>query len=138
MSVETTESTVRQYLDALLGGGDFAAFFSEDIVWTTMETGDEVHGREAVRDFIVALHTHWFRAAPELRSIAFAEGVAGLEAVFVGTHTAELAGIPATGAAVRLPYAVFYEVADDKIASLHAYFPMLALLRQLEAARATA
>ena len=52
MSVEGTESTIRQYVDALLQGGDFASFFADDVVWTTMETGDQIRGREAVRDFI--------------------------------------------------------------------------------------
>ena len=131
MSVEATESTTRQYLDALLNGGDFASFFADDVVWTTMETGDQVQGREAVRDFIVAMHNQLFEAAPEVVNTTFADGVAGLEAVFVGTHTAEFAGVPATGASVRLPYAVFYDVVDGAIVALRAYFPITALVKQL-------
>ena len=131
MSLEETESTIRQYLDALLNGGDFASFFADDVVWTTMESGDQIHGREAVRDFIIALHTQLFQAAPEVVNTTFTDGVAGLEAVFVGTHTAEFAGVPATGATVRLPYAVFYEVADEVIVALRAYFPITALVQQL-------
>lgn len=139
MSLEQTERTIRQYLDALLSGGDFAAFFADEVLWTTMETGDQIRGREAVKDFIVALHTQLFDASPELVSIEFADGTAGLEAVFVGTHTAEFAGVPATGAAVRLPYSVFYDVSDGKIVALRAYFPITALLHQLrEAASAHA
>jgi predicted ester cyclase len=132
MSAEETERTIRAYLDALLTGGDFASFFDDAIVWTTMETGDEIQGREAVRDFIVALHTQWFQAAPEVRSTTFADGLAGLEAVFAATHTGEFAGIPATGKAVRLPYAVVYDVAGTKITALRAYFPILALIQQLQ------
>lgn len=134
MSVEGTESTIRQYVDALLQGGDFASFFADDVVWTTMETGDQIRGREAVRDFIIALHSQLFDAAPELVNTTFADGVAGLEAVFVGTHVAEFAGVPATGAAVRLPYAMFYDVADGAIVALRAYFPMTAMVQQLAGA----
>ena len=134
MSIEETEGTVRQYLDALLNGGDFAAFFDDEVLWTTMETGDEIRGREAVRDFIIALHSQLFDASPELVSIEFADGVAGLEAVFVGTHTAEYAGVPATGAAVRLPYSMFYDISGGKIVALRAYFPITALLHQLRKA----
>ena len=76
MSVTDTESTMRDYMNALLGGGDFAAFFSDDVLWTTMETGDEIRGRDAVRDYIVALHSELFEAAPELRSLAVADGIA--------------------------------------------------------------
>jgi steroid delta-isomerase-like uncharacterized protein len=139
MSVEATESTIRQYLDALLQRGDFAAYFADDVVWTTMETGDQVRGRDAVRDFIVAMHSQLFDASPELVSTTFADGVAGLEAVFAGTHVAEFAGVPATGAAVRMPYAMFYDVADGAIVALRAYFPMTAMVQQLaEAASAHA
>jgi len=132
MSVAQTESTLRDYLAALLNGGDFASFFSDDIVWTTMETGDEVRGREAVRDFILALHTQLFDASPEVRNVASGDGVAALEAVFVGKHTAEFAGVPATGTTVRLPYTVFYDVDGDRITALRAYFPMSALIHELQ------
>jgi steroid delta-isomerase-like uncharacterized protein len=139
MSLEETEDTVRSYLNALLTGGDFAAFFAEDVVWTTMETGDRVQGREAVGDFIISLHREVFDASPELVNVAFADGVAGLEAVFVGTHVAEFAGVPATGTTVRMPYSIFYDVAGGSITALRAYFPISALARQLsEAATARA
>ena len=136
MSATETESTLRGYLDALLTGGDFASFFSDDVRWTTMETGDEIRGRDAVRDFIIALHARLFEAAPELRDIAFADGVAGLEAVFIGRHVAEFGGVPPTGAEVRMPYAVFYDVEGDKITALRAYFPMAALIGRLQEANA--
>lgn len=132
MSAADTDSTLRDYMDALLNGGDFASFFSDDIVWTTMETGEEIRGRDAVRDFIIALHTQMFDAAPELRGLAVADGLAGLEAVFAGKHVSEFAGIPATGAEVRLPYAVFYDVDGGSIIALRAYFPIAALMRELQ------
>jgi steroid delta-isomerase-like uncharacterized protein len=136
MSVEETESAIRAYLDALLTGGDFASLFADDVVWTTMETDDQIRGREAVRDFIVALHSQLFDASPELKNVTVADGVAGLEAVFVGTHTAEFAGVPATGTTVRLPYSVFYDVSGGKIDALRAYFPITALVQQLRDAAA--
>jgi|BarGraNGADG00312_2_1021985.scaffolds.fasta_scaffold20637_3 steroid delta-isomerase-like uncharacterized protein len=131
MTTQETERTIRAYLDDLLTGGDFASFFADEVLWTTMETGDQIHGREAVRDFIVALHTQWFHATPEVKSVTFADGLAGLEAVFAATHTGDFAGIPPTGRQVRLPYAVVYDVANEKITALRAYFPILALVQQL-------
>jgi steroid delta-isomerase-like uncharacterized protein len=136
MSMQETEQTIRDYLDALLNGGDFAAFFVDDVGWTTMETGEEIRGRQAVKDFIVALHSQWFQASPELRNVTADDGVAAIEAVFAGTHTAEFAGIPATGATVRLPYAVSYDITAGKIQALRAYFPVLALIQQLKDAAA--
>jgi hypothetical protein len=87
MSLETTTQTMNSYLDALLNGGDFGRFFTDNVRWTTMETGDEIQGREAVRDFIVALHKELFDAKPEVRSVGIADGMAALEADFVGVCT---------------------------------------------------
>ena len=134
MSVEETGSTVRHYLDALLNGGDFASYFADGALWITMETGDQVRGRNAVRDFIVGLHREWFDASPEFGNVCVGDGVATLEAVFVGTHIAEFAGIPATGASVRCPYVVSYDVSAGRIDTLRAYFPVTALIQQLRKA----
>ncbi|MFL6135241.1 MAG: ester cyclase [Nocardioidaceae bacterium] len=134
MSVASTESTMRGYMDALLGGGDFSASFSDDVLWTTMETGDEIRGRDAVRDFILEMHTHAFDAAPEVKSVTVGDGMAALEAVFVATHTGEFAGLAPTGAAVRLPYVVVYDVAADQITALRAYLSIAGLVAQIQAA----
>ena len=101
-----------------------------------METGEEIRGRGPVRDFIVALHTQWFHAKPELKSLAVADGLVGLEALFVGTHAAEFAGIAPTGLEVRLPYSVFYDVDDGQITALRAYFPIGTLVARLQGAAA--
>ncbi len=131
MSATQTESTLNAYMDVLLSGGDFASFFSDDVLWTTMETGEEIRGRDAVRDFIVAIHSQLFDASVEVRGLVVADGSAVLEAVFVGKHTAEFAGIPATGAEVRLPYTVVYEVTGEQITALRAYLSIAALIQQL-------
>ena len=135
MSLEATRQTMSEYLDALVNRGDFAQFFTDDVHWTTIETGQEIQGREAVRDFIVALHTEFFDARPEVRNVAIADGMAALEADFVGVHTGEFAGIAPTGATVRSPYCVFYDVGDGGITALRAYMPVAQIVAALEAAK---
>jgi len=122
------------YLEALLSGGDFGQFLTDQVEWTTMETGDKIQGRESVRDFIVALHKELFDAHPEVKNVAIADGIAALEADFVGTHTGEFAGIAATGASLRVPYCVFYDVTDAGISALRAYMPVRHIVAELEAA----
>ena len=136
MSLDTTTQTMNSYLDTLLQRGDFAQFFTEDVLWTTMETGQEIRGREEVRDFIIALHAQFFDAHPELRSISIADGTAALEADCVGVHTGEFAGIPPTGANVRVGYSVFYDVGDAGISALRAYMPVRQIVEELQAAAA--
>ena len=62
-----------------------------------------------------------------------ADGAAYLEADFVGTHIAEFAGIPATGAKVRVPYCVAYDIEGDHITALRGYLPLGVLVGQLQA-----
>jgi predicted ester cyclase len=45
-------------------------------------------------------------------------GTASTELVFVGTHTGDFAGIPASGKQVAVPYAAFYDLADGMITAL--------------------
>ena len=56
---------------------------------------------------------------------------AAIEADFVGTHTAEFAGIQPTGRAVQVPYSVVYDLRGDQISALGIYFPMSLLIEQL-------
>lgn len=134
MAANETQRTLDGYLHALLNGGDFGAFLAEDVSWTTMETGDQIRGREQVRDFIVALHSQAFEASPELVNVYIGDGAAALEAVFTGRHTGEFGGVPATGTEVRVPYTVCYDISAGKIDALRAYFPILALVQRLASA----
>jgi len=122
------------YFDALLGGGDYAQYFTEDVSWTTVETGEHLHGRQAVRDYIVAFHTRIFDAHPEPSHVGIADGYAFAEADFVGTQTAEFAGIAPTGAPVRVPYTMAYDVNETGITALRAYIPIAQIVAQLQAA----
>ena len=131
MSAETTERVLREYLDALLARGDFGRFFSDDVLWTTMETGQEIRGREAVRDYIVALHTVIFDARPVIRCTVAGDGVALLEADFVGRHIGEMGGVSPTGKDVKVPYCVVYDISGEQISALRAYFPVAALVQRL-------
>ena len=131
MSAEETERTLRDYFDALLSGGDFARYFAEDVVWMTMETGEEIRGRAAVADHIVMLHRKLFDARPELLNSAAWDGGALAEALFVGTHTGEFAGIAPTGTSVSVPYCVVYDIGGGAINALRAYFPVASLIKHL-------
>jgi len=131
MADETTRAVMDQYLRALLDGSDFGRFFAPDVVWTTMETGEEVRGRDAVRDLILAIHTQAFHAQPQLVNLLTGDTTAMLEAVFVGTHVGDFAGLSATGRQVRLPYSMAYDVVEGAIVALRAYFPMTALRSRL-------
>jgi steroid delta-isomerase-like uncharacterized protein len=131
MSVETTAETMRSYLDTLLARGDFADYFTDDVTWTTVGTDQELEGRQPVRDFLIWMHTQAFDAHPKVKTLVIGDGQAALEADFVGTHTGEFLGVPATGKSVQVPYCVVYDLQDGKLAALRAYIPMDLFAQQL-------
>ena len=137
MSRDATQRTVDAYLEALFTGGDFGRHFAPDVLWTTMETGETMRGRETVRDFIITFHTKTFDAHPQLVHLAVDDGVAAVEAVFLGTQLQEFQGIAASGAEVRVPYTVFYDVTGDRITALRAYSLTSGIVEQLRAPQTT-
>ena len=138
MSAETVRSTLQGYLDVLAVRGDYGRFFAEDVHFEVMGSDQHADGAAAVEETIRWLHEIAFDAHPEVGRILVDNDGAALEAVFVGTHTGEFAGIDPTGATVRVPYSVFYEIADGRIRTLRAYLPMEQIVGQLQAAPAAA
>jgi steroid delta-isomerase-like uncharacterized protein len=132
MTVEGTSQTMRSYLDAFLARGDFAEYYTDEVTWTTVGAGQELQGRQPVRDFLMWMHTQAFDAHPKVKTLVVGDGQAALEADFVGTHTGEFLGIPATGKTVQVPYCVVYDLRDGKITALRAYIPMDLFTHQLK------
>jgi predicted ester cyclase len=118
MSVEETQAAIDAYLTALVAREDIAPFFSDDAMLVLADVDQVIEGREAVAGAIVGLHEQSFDARPEVTNLIVSEGTAAVEAVFIGTHTGEFVGIPATGREVAVPYAVFYDLADGEITVL--------------------
>ena len=125
------------YAAALLGGGAYETYFADDIVLTMTGVPGEITGPAAAKAAIDAIHHEQFDATPEVTNLVIGEGTAAIEAVFVGTHTGEFAGIAATGTAVEVPYSVFYELADGQITALRIYALAEGLVQQLQAAPST-
>ena len=136
MSDSGTRAVMEGYLQALRDRADFDRFFAPDVSWTTMETGEQIRGREAVRDFIVAFHTQIFDGGFELVGLITGEHAAALEARFVGRHIGALGDVAPTGRHVDVPYCVAYDIADEQITALRAYLPMAVLMAQVTGASA--
>lgn len=130
-AVERSWSTVAAHLEALGGAGDSGAKLTDDVSLTIMETGEVIHGRDAVSTLLTYLHHSAFAAPPAVMTLVAGAEHALIEAEFIGHHTAEFAGIPPTGRRVRLPYAAAYDLDADTICAMRLYFPMDMLVRQL-------
>jgi predicted ester cyclase len=131
MSLASTRETMEAYVASLLSFGDYASYLAQDVTITLMGNGQEIKGREAARAFIDFLHQQAFQTNVEVRNVLFGNNIALAEIDFVGTHIGEFEGIAASNKQVRVPYAVAYELEEDKIRALRIYFPMELLLQQL-------
>lgn len=134
MCSEQTQRTIEQFAETMISGGPYQTFFAEDVVFTMSGVIPAIEGPAASRDAIDLLLYEQFDAQLEVRSIVAGPGHAALEATFVGTHTGEFAGVPATGALVVVPYGVFYELVDGKITVLNVYGLAEGLYQQVSAA----
>jgi len=138
MLTERTRETMQAYIEALLSSGDFARHLSDDVVVEFMGTDRQVRGREGARQLITYIHEVAFRTDIEVTGLVCDGARAMLEAVFAGNHIGEFEGIKASQRAVRVPYAVAYDVQDGVITRLRLYFPLRDLLAQISAAETAA
>lgn len=128
MSVESTRDTMTRFFNAAHGD---VSMMAEDVVFTVMATGEENKGPEGVLGMFNYLYHIAFEAAAKPRTLIFGENNAVGEFDFIGKHTGEFDGIPATGKEVCVPLCVVYDLEGDKIRRARVYFEIPALLQQL-------
>ena len=107
------------------------SMMADDVVFTTMATGEEHHGVAGVAAMLHRVYHVAFTARAERRTLVCDDDHAVLEALFVGRHTGEFAGVAATGRDVRVPLCVVYDLADGRIRRGRVYFELPLLLEQL-------
>jgi steroid delta-isomerase-like uncharacterized protein len=74
-----------------------------------------------------------FEATASLKNMVIGDGKAITEWDFVGKHTGEFAGVPATGKQVNVPLCVAYDLENDRIKQGRIYFEIPAFLAQVGA-----
>ena len=131
MSIELTRQTLTTYIEELQSFGDFARSFTDDVTVTFMGADRVITGREAARSTITFVHQQAFRTQIDAGVIVYGDANAMLEARFTGTHIGTFEGVAATGRKVDVPYAVAYDLRDDRISALRLYFPLELLMQQI-------
>ena|ERR1700754_3889732 len=133
MSAADVRDVLNAYAEVLLARGDYARFFADDIRVEVMGADQVAEGPAAAEQAIRYLHEVAFDARPEITNVLADEHGAAVEALFVGTHISDFGGVPATGNAVRIPYSVFYDVADGRVTALRIYMSIESLVAQISA-----
>lgn len=128
MSAEQTRQAMTRYWDS---NHTDLSMLAPDVVFTTMATGEDHRGPDAVRRMLEHVYHVAFDARADFRTKLFGEDQAMVEGEIVGTHIGEFAGVPATGKAVRVPLCVVYDLDDGLIKRARIYLEMATLMRQL-------
>jgi steroid delta-isomerase-like uncharacterized protein len=131
MSIESTREAITRYLNS---NHSDLSMMAPDVVFTSMATGDEHKGVEALAGMLHYIYHVAFDARAETRSLIVADNQAVLEGDFVGKHIGGFAGVPATGKTVRVPLCVVYDLEGGKIKRGRVYFEVPAFLKQVSQA----
>ena len=132
MSVQRTRDAVERYLNS---AHTDLSMMADDVVFTTMATGDEHRGVEGVKRMLRYVYHEAFEAKAETRNRIYAENNAVLEGHFVGKHIGTFAGIEATGRQVRVPLCVVYDLQDGRIVRGRVYLEVPVMMQQLGAGK---
>jgi predicted ester cyclase len=132
--VSDIRKLIETYFDTLIGRGDFAQFFADDVTFDMMGAAGipTITGRDAVEKFIRNVHYEAFDTAVSIRRVLVDGDGAAAEVVFAGVHTGEFAGVPATRARVELPYSAAYDFTGDAISAIRIYLSVPDLIAQLQ------
>jgi hypothetical protein len=132
-SSSSATETTRQVLEAYWKNHD-PKYVAEDAVFVMLPTGEEIKGRDAIAKHLDAFYHGSLTAHAEVVNSVFSDNKGLLEAVVVGTHTGEFAGIPATGRPVRVPLAVSYDLENGLIKRARIYLLVNVLIDQIKPA----
>ena len=124
MSLDQTQRTMDRYFGAMGRGDDFSTFFTADVTWIMMESGQEVRGPAAVRDYILTLHSKMF--GHQQRGLAVSDSHAYLEG--------DCLDVP-EGSVARYDYCLVYDL-GDRITAMRCYGSIARLMPQADAAEA--
>lgn len=130
MTADETREVIERYASSSHGD---VSMMAPDVVFRDMATGQEYRTPEGVLGMLNFFYHVAFDADAELRNVVVGEGVAVIEADFVGRHIGEFAGVPPTNKDVRVPLVVVYDVRDGQIVEGRIYFQVPAFFAQVAA-----
>lgn len=110
MSVQTTRELFERYFAAMSASEDFSTFYEEQVTWLMVDSGQEVRGAAAVRDYVLDLHSRMLSG--DQRPLVVADGHGILEGDGVNAQDGESAG---------WSYCLVYDVRGDRIAAMRCY-----------------
>jgi hypothetical protein len=124
MSLDQTRRTMDSYFNAMGAGNDFSKFYTADVRWIMIDSGQEVRGPAVVRDYVLALHGRMF--GHQQRQLVVADGHAYLEGECVNQPDVT---------EPRYVYCLVYDLDGDRIRDMRCYGSIARLTTEYQAAQ---
>jgi predicted ester cyclase len=124
-------SLAKKNVEAYFNSHD-VQYVTEDAVFTSMNTGEETHGREAVGQMLNYFYHVAFDAKAEITNKVITEKKAVFEFNFKGKHIGEFAGMQPTNKEVNVPICVSYDLENGLIKKGRVYMLFDVLMKQLQ------
>ena len=110
MSVHSTHILFERYFAAMNADEDFSQSCTADVTWVMVDSGQEVRGAAAVRDYILDLHSKM--RGGDQRPLVVADSHAMLEGDSVNRKDGQGPG---------LFYCLVYDLSGDRITAMRCY-----------------
>lgn len=130
---QTNEATMRRLVNEVINEKCLAAIddiIHPDYVYRT--PGQELHGRQALRELFTAYHTAFPDLQVKIDELICTDNKAALVFTLTGTHENELMGIPATGKQVNINGMICSRIENGQIIEEWELLDQLTLFQQLD------
>jgi hypothetical protein len=117
VSIAGTRDVLDRYFAAMGAEKDFSEFFDSDVTWVMVDSGHEVRGAAAVRDYLLELHRRMLDG--DQRELVVADGHAFLEGSSVNARS---------GTGPGLAFCLVYDINDGHISAMRCYGTLARLM----------
>jgi predicted ester cyclase len=124
-------SLAKKNVEAYFNSHD-VQYVTEDAVFTSMNTGEETHGREAIGQMLNYFYHVAFDAKAEITNKVITEKKAVFEFNFKGKHIGEFDGMQPTNKEVNVPTCVSYDLENGLIKKGRIYMLVDVMMKQLQ------
>jgi hypothetical protein len=111
---------MQQYFAAMGRGEDLSQFFTEDVTWLMADSGEQVRGASAARDYILDLHSRI--VSQKSSDLVVTDGKAYLEGFFVKSTKAT---------SEDYSYCLVYDLHGSRISAMRCYGTLAALMARV-------
>lgn len=131
---EDHKELVRGFVERILVDGDWDRvdeYIAEDFVSHTVAAPEDIHGREAHREFYTGVQSAFPDMDIRIHDLIAEGDKVAQRSLQTGTHDGEFMGMDPTGNTFEVPGIIIYRIEDGKIAEEWVQADIMGMMEQL-------